>query len=68
LLRAVSQEIRLPAFAIGGITRDNLSAVQAAGGGRIAVGGAVNDATDPHSAALGFLTLLGNGFPPVTKI
>jgi thiamine-phosphate pyrophosphorylase len=47
LLRAVAAEIRLPAFAIGGITRENLNQVKAAGFGRIAVSGAILGADDP---------------------
>ncbi len=51
LLRAVSAEIRLPAFAIGGITPENLDQVLAAGFKRIAVSGAVTGAADPGAAA-----------------
>ena len=51
LLRAVAAEIRLPAFAIGGITRENLPEVLATGFRRIAVSGAVAAATDPATAA-----------------
>ncbi len=47
LLRAVSAEIRLPAFAIGGITRENLGQVLSAGFTRVAVSGAVLNAKDP---------------------
>ena len=43
LLRAVSAEIRLPAFAIGGITADNIAEVRACGFDRVAVSGAVTD-------------------------
>ncbi len=51
LLSAVHEEIRLPAFAIGGITAENLPQVLATGFERIAVGGAVTGAGDPaHSA------------------
>ena len=50
LLRAVAGEIRLPAFAIGGITRGNLDRVRSAGFGRIAVSGAVIKAEDPVQA------------------
>ena len=41
LLRAVAAEIRLPAFAIGGITRENLGQVKSAGFTRMAVSGAI---------------------------
>lgn len=54
LLRAVSQEIRLPAFAIGGINLDNLAQVQAAGFLRVAVSGAIATAADPAQAAREF--------------
>ena len=47
LLRAVAAEIRLPAFAIGGINKLNISQVLAAGIARAAVSGAIIDAPDP---------------------
>jgi thiamine-phosphate pyrophosphorylase len=47
LLRAVAAEIRLPAFAIGGITRENLPEVLATGFTRVAVAGAITAATYP---------------------
>jgi len=47
LLRAVAGEISLPAFAIGGIDRENLSEVLETGVKRVAVSGAVTSATDP---------------------
>jgi thiamine-phosphate pyrophosphorylase len=59
LLRAVAAEIRLPAFAIGGITRANLSEVLATGFCRIAVSGAVAAASDPARAAKELLAALG---------
>jgi thiamine-phosphate pyrophosphorylase len=59
LLRAVVAEIRLPAFAIGGITTENLPQVMASGVGRIAVSGAVTGAGDPAAAAREILTALG---------
>ena len=43
-LREVAAEIRLPTFAIGGITADNLPEVLAAGITRVAVGAAVTEA------------------------
>jgi thiamine-phosphate pyrophosphorylase len=58
LLRAVSAEIRLPAFAIGGITIENLPQVLAAGFTRIAVSGAVTGAADPAAAAKRLLATL----------
>jgi thiamine-phosphate pyrophosphorylase len=51
LLRAVAAEIRLPAFAIGGIDRRNLAEVLAAGFTRVAVSGAITSAADPIQAA-----------------
>jgi len=51
LLRAVAAEIRLPSFAIGGITRENLPEMLATGFTRIAVSGAVLGAADPAMAA-----------------
>jgi thiamine-phosphate pyrophosphorylase len=58
LLRAVAAEIRLPAFAIGGITAENLPQVLAAGFTRIAVSGAVTAAPHPAEAARHLLKLL----------
>jgi len=51
LLRSVAAEIRLPAFAIGGITAANLSEVLETGFTRIAVSGAISSADDPAAAA-----------------
>jgi thiamine-phosphate pyrophosphorylase len=58
LLRAVAAEIRLPAFAIGGITHANVEQVRAAGFTRIAVSGAVIEAGDPCRAAQELLAFL----------
>ena len=58
LLRAVSAEIRLPAFAIGGITLDNLPKILAAGIPRIAVSGAICGRPNPADAAREFLCRL----------
>jgi thiamine-phosphate pyrophosphorylase len=58
LLRAVAPEIRLPAFAIGGIDAKNLSEVLATGFTRVAVSGAVTTANDPATAASELLGLL----------
>ena len=57
-LRAVAAEIRLPAFAIGGISRDNLSQVLAAGFTQVAVSSAVTASADPAAAARELLQLL----------
>lgn len=51
LLRQVSAEIQTPAFAIGGIDATNVSQVTAAGFSRIAVSGAILQASDPAAAA-----------------
>ena len=51
LLRSVAAEIRLPAFAIGGISPENLPLVLATGITRIAVSGAITAAADPAAAA-----------------
>ena len=58
LLRAVAAEIRLPAFAIGGINPENLPEVLATGFTRIAVAGAVTTAADPGTAARQLLPTL----------
>jgi thiamine-phosphate pyrophosphorylase len=51
LLEDVAREIRLPAFAIGGVSALNLEQVRAAGFTRIAVSSAVTHAEDPAAAA-----------------
>jgi thiamine-phosphate pyrophosphorylase len=58
LLRTVADEIQLPAFAIGGITLENLSEVLATGIGRVAVRGAITAAGEPGRVAREFLTRL----------
>jgi thiamine-phosphate pyrophosphorylase len=58
LLRAVNAQIRLPAFAIGGIDGTNLPQVLATGSTRVAVSGAVLDSDDPGKAARDLLTAL----------
>jgi thiamine-phosphate pyrophosphorylase len=50
LLRQVAAEIRLPAFAIGGITVENVGQVLLAGFTRAAVSSAVTAAADPPAA------------------
>jgi thiamine-phosphate pyrophosphorylase len=61
LLRAVAAEIRLPAFAIGGIGLDNVGEVLATGIRRVAVSGAIVGAADPAQAARQFQSaLVGN--------
>jgi thiamine-phosphate pyrophosphorylase len=54
LLRQVAAEIRLPAFAIGGITLENLPEVLATGIGRVAVSGAIANAENPFFMAREF--------------
>lgn len=58
-VRQVSAEIRLPAFAIGGITPQNLSLVLQAGAERVAVAGAVCQASHPSDQVRTLLTALG---------
>jgi len=58
LLTAVAAEIRLPAFAIGGVTPANVSQVLSTGVKRIAVSGAVTSAADPAAAAAALLQTL----------
>jgi thiamine-phosphate pyrophosphorylase len=55
LLRAVAAEIRLPAFAIGGITLENLPEVLATGIGRVAVSGAITSDKNPTVAVQNFI-------------
>jgi thiamine-phosphate pyrophosphorylase len=57
-LRAVSAEIRLPTFAIGGIAARNVPGVLATGISRVAVGSAVTAAREPASAARELLGML----------
>ena len=58
LLRAVSAEIRLPAFAIGGIDATNIGRVLEAGFTRVAVSGAITKAEDAGRAADELLAML----------
>ncbi|MDX1945768.1 MAG: thiamine phosphate synthase [Pirellulaceae bacterium] len=62
-LRQVAGEISLPAFAIGGITRQNLPDVLATGFTRVAVSGAIAGAEDIPAAAMEFNQLLRMNFP-----
>jgi thiamine-phosphate pyrophosphorylase len=54
-LRQVAAEVSLPAFAIGGITRENFGEVLATGFTRVAVGGAVAKSSDPTCDVRDFL-------------
>jgi thiamine-phosphate pyrophosphorylase len=65
-LRQVAAEIRLPAFAIGGISPKNVGVVMAAGISRIAVGAAVTAAEKPACAAKKLLDMLGPSPPLAT--
>ncbi len=58
-LKQVAAEIRLPAFAIGGITEQNLPEVLATGVSHVAVSGAILSAEDSASAAAEFRRVLG---------
>ena len=58
LLREVARNIRLPAFAISGITAGNVAQVLECGVSRIAVSSAVAGADDPADAARLLLDLL----------
>jgi thiamine-phosphate pyrophosphorylase len=51
LLRAVAAEIRLPAFAIGGVNADNVADVTATSFTRVAVSSAVTGAASASAAA-----------------
>ena len=59
LLRSVAVEIRLPAFAIGGVTCENVHEVLATGVTRVAVSGAITTADDPREATQEMLVALG---------
>jgi len=58
-IRAVAAEISLPAFAIGGITLENLPQVTSAGLSRVALSGAIVNSTNPTTATCDFLAKLG---------
>jgi thiamine-phosphate pyrophosphorylase len=59
LLAAVTAEIKLPAFAIGGITAANLPQILATGVTRVAVSSAVTAAPSPGAAAAELVAALG---------
>lgn len=61
-IQQVAREITLPAFAIGGITLENLDRVLAAGARRVAVAGGILSHGDPAQAAQAFLEKL-RAFP-----
>ncbi|HZZ72860.1 MAG TPA: thiamine phosphate synthase [Pirellulales bacterium] len=60
LLRAVASEIRLPAFAIGGISLENLDDVMATGIGRVAVSRALGPTAESACGVREFLARLSN--------
>ena len=51
LVQEVAKEIRLPAFAIGGIGLDNAADVSKAGLSRVAVSGVISQSNDPFDVA-----------------
>jgi thiamine-phosphate pyrophosphorylase len=57
-LRELAAEIRLPIFAIGGITAANLPDVLSTGISRVAVGAAITASNEPVSAAREMLSML----------
>ncbi|QDU26858.1 Thiamine-phosphate synthase [Anatilimnocola aggregata] len=57
-LQQVAAELSLPAFAIGGITLSNLSAVQATGFTRVAVSGVISQSIDPAAEVQRLLAAL----------
>jgi thiamine-phosphate pyrophosphorylase len=65
-LRQVAAEIALPAFAIGGITLENLPQVLATGFHRVAVSGAITDSDDCESSARAFQVALERTRAPNT--
>ena len=60
-MAGICKNYEMVAFAIGGITRENLPQVQAAGLNRIAVSGAVLDAADPATAVRELVEQLAPG-------
>jgi thiamine-phosphate pyrophosphorylase len=60
LVREVAAQVKLPFFAIGGITLDNISQVLEAGATRVAVVSAILQAPDGTEAAAAFKRQLGN--------
>ncbi len=63
LLRQVTSEVDLPAFAIGGINLDNLDAVLTTGCRRVVVGGAVRASEDPIATVERIRSLLAQDPP-----
>jgi thiamine-phosphate pyrophosphorylase len=59
LLQQIAAEVRLPAFAIGGITARNVDDILATGIERIAVSSAITESPTPQTAAAELLKRLG---------
>jgi thiamine-phosphate pyrophosphorylase len=57
-LKQAAAEIRLPIFAIGGVSQNNLPEVLATSIHRVAVGAAITAANEPASAARQLLSML----------
>jgi thiamine-phosphate pyrophosphorylase len=64
-VRQVAAEMTLPAYAIGGITLDNLDEVLACGARRVAVSGAICGAENPSEAAVELRQRLAAARPSV---
>lgn len=65
LVRHAAAHATLPFFAIGGVDRDTVAAVRAAGGARIAVVRAITEAEDPAAAARALRAAIVVQEPPV---
>jgi thiamine-phosphate pyrophosphorylase len=61
LVRYAAANARIPWFAIGGVDRDNIGTVVAAGAKRVAVVRAIADASDPERAARELRTVIDRG-------
>lgn len=66
-VHASTKSTPIPAFAIGGITLENLPEVLAAGFHRVAVTGAIRDAADPAAAARVLNETLAEALPQPSK-
>jgi thiamine-phosphate pyrophosphorylase len=60
LVEQIAKEIKLPAFAIGGINGGNVEQVIAAGMSRVAVSAAVAKADNPNAVARDLIGQLAN--------
>ncbi|HTQ40216.1 MAG TPA: thiamine phosphate synthase [Pirellulales bacterium] len=68
LLHSVAAEISLPAFAIGGITLENIPQVISSGLHRVAVSASITAAPDPTAATRAMLSYLAPGESPGAKL